>query len=579
MNYRTPGVYIEELSLLPPTISQVETAIPAFIGYTETAIDDDGKEVSTFPYIKRIKSLLEYETFFGKTIAQAIKIVFKNDQVDKAEITASKYKMFYALQLFFGNGGGPCYIVSIGKQAAAESIKLIDFNGANKALDTLKKKDEPTLLVSPDAISLDDATKYHTLLKDMLVQCAKLQDRFCIMDIYDGSDNTDAKIVAFRNGIGVNSLKYGACYTPYLQTTINYFYHDGSVSFDTTDASNSAKIQKLGTKKLADVKALLAAADYKITITSQKAIADAANAGGETVAKAASLKAAQAAVAGAAVVLEAATLTGSDVTNAEAASVEASTALNEATTKSLLADLKSAAAKAETAIDKVIDAAVIDATDLADLQEVFTNQLAAQVRVLISQQFVVMPPSSAIAGVYAAVDNDRGVWKAPANISLNLVTAPTAKINHADQASLNDHPTGKSINAIRAFTGKGIMVWGARTLDGNSGEWRYISVRRFFNMAEESIKKATEAFVFEPNDANTWVRVRAMIENFLNLQWRAGALTGAVPEQAYYVRVGLGETMVSADVNAGIMNIEIGMAVVRPAEFIILKFSHKMQEA
>ena len=98
-------------------------------------------------------------------------------------------------------------------------------------------------------------------------------------------------------------------------------------------------------------------------------------------------------------------------------------------------------------------------------------------------------------------------------------------------------------------------------------------------MVEESVKKATEQFVFEPNDANTWIKVRAMIENFLILQWRAGALAGAKPEQAFYVRVALGETMTADDILNGRMNIEIGMAVVRPAEFIILKFSHKMQEA
>ena len=96
---------------------------------------------------------------------------------------------------------------------------------------------------------------------------------------------------------------------------------------------------------------------------------------------------------------------------------------------------------------------------------------------------------------------------------------------------------------------------------------------------KESVKKATSQFVFEPNDANTWVKVRAMIENFLNLQWRAGALAGAKPDDAFFVRVGLGETMTAQDILEGKMNIEIGMAAVRPAEFIILKFSHKMQES
>jgi phage tail sheath protein FI len=98
-------------------------------------------------------------------------------------------------------------------------------------------------------------------------------------------------------------------------------------------------------------------------------------------------------------------------------------------------------------------------------------------------------------------------------------------------------------------------------------------------MVEESVKKATAQFVFEPNDANTWVKVRAMIENFLILQWRAGALAGAKPDDAFYVRVGLGQTMTADDILNGYMHIEIGLAVVRPAEFIVLKFSHKLQQS
>mgnify|MGYP000877075564 CR=1 FL=1 len=177
-------------------------------------------------------------------------------------------------------------------------------------------------------------------------------------------------------------------------------------------------------------------------------------------------------------------------------------------------------------------------------------------------------------------DENRGVWKAPANVSITAVKGPAVHVTHEDQESMNiDTEAGKSVNAIRSFTGKGTLVWGARTLAGNDNEWRYIPVRRFFNMVEESVKKATAQFVFEPNDANTWVKVRAMIENFLVLQWRAGALAGAKQEHAFYVRVGLGQTMTAQDILNGYMHVEIGMAVVRPAEFIILKFSHKMQES
>ena len=191
-----------------------------------------------------------------------------------------------------------------------------------------------------------------------------------------------------------------------------------------------------------------------------------------------------------------------------------------------------------------------------------------------------LPPSGAIAGIYAKTDNERGVWKAPANVSLNAVTGPAIKISHEQQGEFNvDVNAGKSINIIRSFPGKGTLVWGARTLAGNDNEWRYISVRRFFNFVEESVKKATEQFVFEPNDANTWVKVQAMIENFLNTLWRQGALQGVKPEHAFYVAVGLGRTMTPLDILEGRMIIEIGMAAVRPAEFIILRFSHKMPES
>jgi hypothetical protein len=211
------------------------------------------------------------------------------------------------------------------------------------------------------------------------------------------------------------------------------------------------------------------------------------------------------------------------------------------------------------------------------------NQLFAQHPVFgdivnkVTSTMVLLPPSGAIAGVYAAVDRTRGVWKAPANVSLADVSGVAVKVNDQAQEDLNVTSTGKSVNAIRVFAGKGCLVWGARTLAGNDNEWRYVPVRRFFNMAEESIKKATEPFVFEPNDRGTWVRVRAMIENFLTVQWRQGALAGAVPAQAFFVKVGLGETMTSQDILEGRMIVEVGMAAVRPAEFIVLRFSHKMQ--
>jgi uncharacterized protein len=209
-----------------------------------------------------------------------------------------------------------------------------------------------------------------------------------------------------------------------------------------------------------------------------------------------------------------------------------------------------------------------------DLSDLSKNQIKKK----IGELGVQLTPCAAIAGVYASVDSARGVWKAPANVSLNFVRSTNMTITQDDQKDMNiDVNAGKSINAIRPFIGKGILVWGARTLDGNSNEWRYVNVRRFFNMVEESIKKSTYWAVFEANDKNTWTLVRAMIENYLILKWREGALAGAKPDDAFFVRVGLGQTMSPIDVLEGRMIIEVGLAAVRPAEFIILKFSHKLQ--
>jgi len=222
----------------------------------------------------------------------------------------------------------------------------------------------------------------------------------------------------------------------------------------------------------------------------------------------------------------------------------------------------------------------VDGGAAVDLTTLKTGNTAAYnaVKTALKDHFIVLPPSGAVAGVYAAVDTSRGVWKAPANVSLADVIEPVVKLDNARQDDLNiDATTGKSINALRAFAGKGTLVWGARTLAGNDNEWRYISVRRFFNMVEESVKKSTYWAVFEPNDANTWVKVRGMIENYLTQKWREGALAGATTKDAFFVRCGLGTTMSAQDILEGRMIVEIGMAVVRPAEFIILRFSHKLQ--
>ncbi len=204
----------------------------------------------------------------------------------------------------------------------------------------------------------------------------------------------------------------------------------------------------------------------------------------------------------------------------------------------------------------------------------YTNIMTA-IRVKVN----LLPPSAGMAGIYSSVDNSRGVWKAPANVSMNAVISPSVEITHAEQEDLNVTTAGKSINAIRTFIGEGTLVWGARTLDGNSLDWRYINVRRTMIMLEESIKLATKAYVFEPNVKNTWVTIKSMISNFLTGIWKRGGLAGASPEDAFGVFVGLGETMTPEDILEGRLNVTVLVAISRPAEFIEITFQQQLQKS
>lgn len=198
----------------------------------------------------------------------------------------------------------------------------------------------------------------------------------------------------------------------------------------------------------------------------------------------------------------------------------------------------------------------------------------------IRSKLNLLPPSGAIAGIYTSVDASRGVWKAPANISLNTVNSPAILISSQEQEQMNvDVNTGKSINVIRSFPGIGTLVWGARTLDGNSTDWKYINVKRTLIMIEQSLKLAIRNYVFEPNDTNTWVNISSMFDNFLNNLWKQGALAGAVPQQAYNVQIGLGSTMTPEDILLGILRVNVMVAIVRPAEFIVLTLTQQQQKS
>jgi phage tail sheath protein FI len=190
---------------------------------------------------------------------------------------------------------------------------------------------------------------------------------------------------------------------------------------------------------------------------------------------------------------------------------------------------------------------------------------------------VTLPPSGAIAGIYVRTDASAGVWKAPANVSVYGGIKPALDIDDDLHANLNAPSNGKAVNAIRTYPGRGLLVYGARTLAGNDLEWRYVNVRRTFCFIEDSIANAMQDFVFEPNNEQTWIKVRAMIRSFLNRLWKAGGLYGNTPDDAYEVICSAPDSMSDDDVLNGIMRIYVKVAVARPAEFIVLQYEHKFE--
>lgn len=579
-NYKTPGVYVEEISKLPASVAPVATAIPAFIGYTEKR-EKDGETLAANTPV-RITSLLEYDEIFGGPYDENLTVTLTGASTSEEDTSIavapttqlSPFTLYYNLAMYFGNGGGPCYVVSVGStygavaSIPADPTTLIVPTELTAGLKAVEKEDEVTLLVVPEAITLSAANR-KTVNDEMLTQCNKLQDRFALMDakVLGGTVNNDG--IGFRADVGSDYLKYGACYYPSLKSSLFLNYDDSKVAIsDTRTGANfngsNLKVIKEGVKG--------AAATGTVTIVSFSDIS-----GGTITVDGNALNEGAAWTAA----------TSNDDTAASlAAAIDALGNVSASSSGNVVTVTASASGTAGNSITLATshpaNAAISGATLAGGVDEVTADKtLGNNITAKIKKTFgLTLYPSATMAGVYARVDFERGVWKAPANVSLRLVKEPSVLVTSAEQENLNvDATSGKSINVIRKFAGKGVIVWGARTLAGNDNEWRYVPVRRLFNFVEESVKKATEFVVFEPNDAKTWLRTKTMIENFLTGLWRDGALAGAKPENAFFVKVGLGETMTSLDILEGRMNIEIGMAAVRPAEFIILKFSHKLQES
>ena len=548
-NRKTPGVYITELDAFPPSIVGVQTAVPAFIGYTAQA-QIAGKPVLNQPI--KIGSLADYEEIFGggyKPVYTVTPLDPTNDN-DKKKIdagdydfkvwdssvdpavwkyydldqeTSSKFNLYNSMRLFYANGGGNCYVVSVGTYETDGTPNTISRTALEAGLGAIKEQVGPTMLVVPDAVLLPAlagdppyvSADFPIFIQEMLQQCSELQDRVAILDVY-GSDSVgtsyevdgtatkvtlDDVINQFHLDIGDKYLNYGMAYFPFLHTTV--------VSLSEIDYTN-------------------------INI---------------------------------------------DDSTAEGGGVLQSVLTMEA--KNLYPDVDGNPTARYTAVET--DIKLIspdnDAKEVVRLNQNLTASipLLLEIEGNIAKKNDVLPPCGAMAGVFTYVDGTRGVWNAPANLSLSAVANTTYKLNNQQQGDLNLPVDGKAIDALREFVGRGTVVWGARTLDGNSNDWRYIQVRRTLIYIEQSIKSSLNQFVFAANDGKTWVTVTSMISNFLQGAWSQGGLMGATASEAYSVECGLGSTMTAQDILEGYMIVQVTLQMIRPAEFIELTFKQKME--
>jgi phage tail sheath protein FI len=542
---KTPGVYVTEFPAFPPSLVGVATAVPIFIGYTEFATDQRGEPLYQQPV--PIASMTEFVQVFGGAAPLAWQVVETDDPNPDFHAAAAdpatgkvtmhgydvvlvapsagapdQFNLYWQMRLYFANGGGACQIVSVGSYATAGSIVAADLL---KGLDVAGRRLGPTLLVVPEACQLD-AADYASVTNAMLAQAGTLQDRIAILDLPGGLTATTVEaLTACQEALWtavapqVANASYGCSYGPALVTTL---IDQSDFLFTALAGADNATINAILTTN--------ANAAYEGQAT-QRAVLQSA-------------------------IAAAFPVTGAPATNGTIYS-------NDASAYPPLADPSGAALKAwQLRLDNLL-----------------VNALPSyeEIKFEVVTRLAVQPPSGVIAGAIVASDARTGVWAAPANIPLFGVTQPVCLVTDSDQAWFNMPINGMATNILRNFTGRGTLIWGARTLDGNSNDYRYIQVRRTLIYIEQSVKQALQAYVFEPNSGPTWASVTASVSNFLTQLWQQGGLMGAKASDAFTVQCGLGSTMTGQNILDGQMIVAITLQMIHPAEFIELTFRQEMQ--
>ena len=677
---KTPGVYIIEKNAFPNSVVEAPTAIPAFIGYTERAVNGND-DLTNVPW--KISSMTEYIQYFGG----GPDLKFEVDIKDGSLCIEGKnsYTLYYNMMLFFANGGGACYIVSVGSyKDALKKDSMIT------GLGKLTLEQEITLVAIPEAVNLSSSEEFKDIQQQMLSHCGNtMKNRFALLDIYPKANEKtkiEDQVNFFCDNIGSSFLSYGAAYFPWLNTSIvgerdlkgdmftwtdNAYIHRTQLDAGFAEIVESLFVEEFEIKenvvknghtfKLEEV---VEGDIYADSVTEKtkvigriESIKDIKEDGNEEVIKKnvkvvwlfssfiEELEIKEDVVKNGHTfkleeVVEGDIYADSDTEKTKVIGrIESIKDIKEAETgKVIKKDVKVVWLFSSFTEEFEIEGSVLKDNHTFKLEEVVEGDIYADsdtektnvigriesikdikeagnekvikknVKVVwlfpnnvdkqalhqalynvssvykqaikgVLKNLNLFPPSAAMAGIYTMVDNSRGVWKAPANVTLNYVGSTVEDIDDEQQAELNVPIHGKAVNVIRLFRGEGIKVWGARTLDGNSLDWRYVNVRRTLLFLEESIKNAARAYVFEPNDAGTWINMKCMIDSFLRSVWKRGGLAGATPEDAFEVHIGLGDTMTAEDILDGIMRITVLVAVTHPAEFIEITFQQQAQKS
>jgi phage tail sheath protein FI len=610
-NRKTPGVYVTEFPAFPPSIVGVETAVPIFVGYTEKASDpSSGKQL----YLQAIplSSMADYTSYFGYGFdAQGIVEAATDNNYDfnapsatAAPATppvpntvtnyvvgtsstlagvvtfAPQFNLFSAMQLFFANGGGNCFVISVNNYwnnstTVPPAVTSVSKDDLLNGLAVANVTSGGTMLVVPDACLLVTPTTttttvavvpatdpptttdvttttytypdYQPVVVEMLRQAAALQDRVAILDLPGALVPANwtvtgmaAEADAFYTAIApaAANFSYGAAYGPALETSL-LATSDVLYSNLSGTAASIATMNNLLTTQALSLYPPVADPTTQALTYSPTFINVCARI--------------------------AAAYDASAASPASAGTPPNITGLANGVLVSML--------------NTSVYAVPITAADQLALDQYLINAvpLLGQIQQILAGKLNVVPPSGVMAGIWTLNDLNRGVWNAPANMALNEVIAPKVVLSDAQQGDYNVPLNGNAIDILRAMVNRGTVVWGARTLDGNSLDYRYIQVRRTLIYIEQSIKTALQQFVFAANDGGTWATVTATISNFLTQFWQAGGLMGDKASDAFTVNCGVPTTMSGLDVLNGYMIVNVTVQLIHPAEFIELTFTQTMQ--